>query len=79
MKVDIFYSVAASFKENNQCFSIETVCAWLQPDPVKVRRFDIEGFVVARFSFTQPAAQGSRFNCDMNGTQMTVLFAELDI
>jgi hypothetical protein len=44
-----------------------------------VKRFDIESLAVIKFSFIRPAVQGSRFDRDMHGAQLGVLFAELEI
>ena len=77
--VDIFCGEAARFEEIRHRLHTETVCARLQADPATVKRFDIESLAVIKFSVIRPAVQGSRFDRDMHGAQLAVLFAEMDI
>ena len=77
--VDIFCGDAARFEEIRHRLQTETVCARLQADTATVKRFDIESLAVIKFSVIRPAVQGSRFDCDMHGAQLAVLFAEMDI
>ena len=77
--VDIFCGDAACFEEIRHRLHTETVCARLQADPATVKRFDIESLAVIKFSVIRPAIQGSRFDRDMHGAQLAVLFAEMDI
>ena len=79
LTVDIFCGDAARFEEIRHRLHTETVCARLQADPATVKRFDIESLAVIKFSVIRPAVQGSRFDCDMHGAQLAVLFAEMDI
>jgi len=77
--VDIFCGDAARFEEIRHRLHTEIVCALLQADPATVKRFDIESLAVIKFSVIRPAVQGSRFDRDMHGAQLAVLFAEMDI
>ena len=77
--VDIFCGDAERFEEIRHRLHTETVCARLQADPATVKRFDIESLDVIKFSVIRPAVQGSRFDRDMHGAQLAVLFAEMDI
>lgn len=77
--VDIFCGDAERFEEIRHRLHTETVCARLQADPAMVKRFDIESLAVIKFSVIRPAVQGSRFDRDMHGAQLAVLFAEMDI
>jgi hypothetical protein len=77
--VDIFCGDAARFEKIRHRLHTETVCKRLQADPATVKRFDIESLAVIKFSVIRPAVQGSRFDRDMHGAQLAVLFAEMDI
>ena len=77
--VDIFCGDAARFAEISARLTTAHVCARLRADPAMVKRFDIESLAVIKFSFIRPAVQGSRFDRDMHGAQLGVLFAELEI
>jgi hypothetical protein len=77
--VDIFCGDAARFAEIRARLTTAHVCARLRADPAMVKRFDIESLAVIKFSFIRPAVQGSRFDRDMHGAQLGVLFAELEI
>ena len=77
--VDIFCGDAARFEEIRHRLHTETVCVRLQADPATVKRFDIESIAVIKFSVIRSAVQGSRFDRDMHGAQLAVLFAKMDI
>ena len=73
------WDVAARFAEIRSRLTTDHVCARLQADPATLKRFDIESLGVIKFSFIRPVVQGSRFDRDMHGAQLGVLFAEMDI
>ena len=77
--VDIFCGNAARFEAIRHRLHTETVRARLQADPATVTRFDIECLAVIKFSVLRPAVQGSRFDPDLPGAQLAVLFAAMDI
>ena len=77
--VDIFCGDAARFAKIRSRLTPDHVCARLQADPATLKRFDIESLGVIKFSFIRPVVQGSRFDRDMHGAQLGVLFAEMDI
>lgn len=77
--VDIFCGDAGRFDDVVSRLDTGRICTLVKADPKTTRRFDIEDLAVIKFSFVRKEVQGSRFDRDMHGAQMAVLFAELDI
>ncbi len=77
--VDIFCGDAGRFDDVVSRLDTGRICTLVKADPKTARRFDIEDLAVIKFSFVRKEVQGSRFDRDMHGAQMAVLFAELDI
>jgi len=77
--VDIFCGDAGRFDDVVSRLDTGRICTLVKADPRITRRFDIEDLAVIKFSFVRKEVQGSRFDRDMHGAQMAVLFAELDI
>jgi hypothetical protein len=77
--VDIFCGDAGRFDDVVSRLDTGRICTLVKADIQTTRRFDIEDLAVIKFSFVRKEVQGSRFDRDMHGAQMAVLFAELDI
>ncbi len=77
--VDIFCGDTGRFDEVVSRLDTGRICTLVRANPQTTRRFDIEDLAVIKFSFVRKEVQGSRFDRDMHGAQMAVLFAELDI
>ncbi|MEL0023640.1 MAG: DUF4387 family protein [Alphaproteobacteria bacterium] len=77
--VDIFCGDTGRFDEVVSRLDTGRICTLVKADIQTTRRFDIEDLAVIKFSFVRKEVQGSRFDRDMHGAQMAVLFAELDI
>ncbi|MDA7792299.1 DUF4387 domain-containing protein [bacterium] len=77
--VDIFCGSAAVFEMVQARLDTASVCHLVDADPLTAKRFDIDELAVVKFSFIRTAVQGSRFDRDMHGAQLAVLFAEMDV
>lgn len=77
--VDIFCGSDQAFDRVAPALETERVARLFGVMPQLVRRFDIPGLHVVKFSFPRPVVQGSRFDRDMHGAQFATLLEELDL
>ncbi len=77
--VDVFCGDKSVYTEMNQCLTTELIAALYQVPTDTLKRFEIPGLSVLKFSFPRSVVQGGRFDRDMHGAQMSVLLAELQL
>jgi len=77
--LDIFCGDDAVFDAVCRSLDTERACELAGADPATTKRFDIADLNVVKFSFVRSAVQGSRFDRDMHGAQLAILFAELEL
>ncbi len=76
--VDIFCGTDAAFQWVNAVLSPAAVGRLYRVRPQDIRRFELPGLRVVKFSFPRPVPQGSRRDRDMHGAQWAVLLAEAE-
>ena len=74
--VDVFCGTDAAFQWVNAAVSAAAVARLYRVE--RVRRFELPGIRVVKFSFPRPTPQGSRGDRDMHGAQWAVLLAEAE-
>lgn len=79
LTVDIFCGTPEAFEQVSNGVSTERVAALFQADLGAVKRFDIAGLNVVKFSLPRPTIQGARDDRDMHGAGWAALLAEMDI
>ena len=79
LTIDIFCGSRGAFDQVRQALSNARVAATFQMDADLIKRFEIPGLNVVKFSFPRPEIQGTRQDRDMHGASWAVLIAEMQI
>ncbi len=79
LTIDIFCGDEAAYRQVSASLSTERVAQVYDQPASQIRRFDIPGLNVVKFSMPRPVVQGSRRDRDMHGSQWGWLLAELEI
>ena len=79
LTIDIFCGSPAAYAQITENISTERIAILFQTTPDQIKRFDIAGLNVVKFSLPRPTVQGSRTDRDMHGAGWAPLVAELDI
>ena len=77
--VDIFCGTDSIFVAVQQKLTAEIVQKLVNMPLVDIKHFEIPALSVIKFSFPRKHIQGSRYDRDMHGAQISTLFNELDI
>ena len=77
--VDIFCSTSEILEKISGWLSNQTVADIYGLEASSVRRFELHGIRVLKFSFPRPTVQGHRLDRDMHSAQFAVLLEELDL
>lgn len=79
LTIDIFCSNSDVFSVVATQLGTAQVAELFAVELSQIRRFDIAGLNVVKFSFPRPVVQGSREDRDMHGAAWAVLLEELEI
>lgn len=77
--IDVFCGSQAVFDKLNAQLTSDYVAELYQQPVDTLKRFELPGLHVLKFSFPRPVVQGSRFDRDMHGAQYSVLLSELEL
>mgnify|MGYP002624143415 FL=1 len=79
LTIDIFCGSAEAYHRVKEGVSTDRVARLFQTDPAELKRFDIPGLNVVKFSLPRPQVQGTRFDRDMHGASYAALVAEMTL
>jgi hypothetical protein len=77
--INIFDGSPSAYAQITESISTKRTAILFQTTPDQIKRFDIAGLNVVKFSLPRPTIQGSRTDRDMHGAGEAPLVAELDI
>lgn len=77
--IDIFCGSPEAFETVTKTIATEAVARLYRVSPETLKRFDIPGLNVVKFSFPRPVPQGAATDRDQHGAQYAVLLEELEI
>lgn len=77
--IDVFCGSDDVYQTMKRQLSNELLAKLYQVPVATLQRFEIPDLAVLKFSFPRAVVQGSRFDRDMHGAQMSVLLAELEL
>jgi hypothetical protein len=79
LTVDIFCGKKAVYNRLVQGLSTEQLAAVFDTDGSAIKRFDIAGLNVVKFSLKRPEVQGSVADRDMHGASWAALVGEIKL
>ncbi|MFN3274096.1 MAG: DUF4387 family protein [Paracoccus sp. (in: a-proteobacteria)] len=77
--IDVFCDEPAIFQRLTRDLTSDRVAALFHVAPQTLKRFDIAGLRVIKFSLPRPVVQGSAADRDMHGAQYAALLEEMTI
>lgn len=79
LTIDIFCGNSAVFERISKQVTTDRIASLFRVAPGELKRFDIAGLNVVKFSLPRPAIQGTRSDRDMHGAAWAALLEELEI
>lgn len=79
LTIDVFCGTEQVYQQMLSILSVDKVAALYQVPVDQIKCFELSTLNVIKFSFPRSTVQGSRFDRDMHGAQMSVLLSELGI
>lgn len=79
LTVDVFCGSAAAFQKVNGALKTSQIAEAFQLSSNQLKRFEMEGLHVVKFSLPRPAIQGAAEDRDMHGASYAALLGELEI
>ncbi len=79
LTIDIFFADDAAYRATCKALSTGRVAALYHADEKDIRRFELDGLNVLKFSLPRPEIQGGLTDRDMHASGWAWLLAELDV
>ncbi len=77
--IDIFFDKSDDYRKVKKILSLGFVSEYLNLPLKSIKRFELDSLQVIKISIQRPVIQGSQFDRDLHGAQLSNLFSDLEI